>query len=568
MGVGCTRANERVAAAKGQLPGGAEPSFEENQDVNGAGVLFAIPALLSNGLLDIKGRFSLPEGYYRIEGIFLLLGMMALQRVKTIEALRYLDPGEMGKPLGLDRVPEARTLRMKLSILSETGDPKGWQSNLSQQWMTDNTDCTGSLYIDGHVRLYHGHQTKLPKRYVARERLCLRGVTDYWVNDKTGRPFFVIYKTVNTGLIKVLRDDIVPRLLKDIPGQPDESSLEDDTEQYRFELIFDREGYSPVFFEEMWKSRIAVTTYRKNKYESWPEEEFEKCEVLLATGMTTTMELAERFDVELGTKKIKVREVRRLTASGHQTAIVTTNTKASIIEVAAHMFARWSQENFFKYMRQHFGIDQLAGYDLHENYETAKVVNPDYRQIQTKIRSKQSKLNRLQARLGQKILDGDLDHFEPEAFLQKQSENLEQVSKFQSEIEALKSDRKAIQSHIDYKDLPPGEQFKSISTPKKYLIDTVKMIAYRAETALANSMTPHLAKPEVARSFIRQVLTTDADLLPDYENNILHVSLHNLSNPQHIGYARKLCDLMNETATIFPGTKLRIFYDLESNEIL
>jgi hypothetical protein len=32
------------------------------------------------------------------------------------------------------------------------------------------------------VRVYHGDQTKLPRRYVSRERLCLRGTTDYWVN--------------------------------------------------------------------------------------------------------------------------------------------------------------------------------------------------------------------------------------------------------------------------------------------------------------------------------------------------------------------------------------------------
>ena len=71
------------------------------------------------------------------------------------------------------------------------------------------------------------------------------------------------------------------------------------------------------------------------------------------------------------------------------------------------------------------------------------------------------------------------------------------------------------------------------------------MIAYRAETALANSMIPHFRKPDVARTFIRQVLTTDADLLPDNENKILRVRLHNLANPQHIEFARKLCLILN-----------------------
>lgn len=277
--------------------------------------------------------------------------------------------------------------------------------------------------------------------------------------------------------------------------------------------------------------------------------------------------LAERVDVHLGTNKVKVREVRRLAVSGHQTAIVTTNKMATITEIAAHMFARWSQENFFKYMRQHYGIDQLAGYDLDKIDETTKLVNPDYRRIQSTIRTKQSQLNRQQARLGQEILDGDLDHFEPEAFLQKQAEILELTSQLRSELEALKSERKSMNSHIEYRDLPPDEQFKSISTPKKYLVDTIKMIAYRAETALANSMIPHLEKPEVARSFIRQILTTDADLVPDHEHKILRVSLHNLANPRHIRSAKKFCYLLNETSTIFPGTDLRVSYHLVSDGI-
>ena len=565
MGVGCTRTHERLAASVGELPGGAKPHFEPNQDVKGAGVLFALPALLSNGLLDIQGRFALPEGYYQVESIFLMMGMMALQRIRHIENLRYQDPGEMGKHLGLDRVPEARTLREKLKLLALTGKPKEWQAYLSQEWMRDDPESTGSLYVDGHVRLYHGNQTRLPKRYVSRERLCLRGVTDYWVNDKTGRPFFVVYKEVNEGLLKVLRDDIVPRLLNDVPGQPDDASLQRHENQYRFELVFDREGYSPEFFQDMWAKRIAVTTYRKNKYDTWPENEFQEYRVFLANGLETQMMLAERLDVHIGAKQVELREVRRLAQSGHQTAIVTTNRIGSITEIAAHMFARWSQENFFKYMRQHYGIDQLAGYDLEEINETIKVVNPEYRQLQNQIRAINAKLSRLKTQLGEQLLDEDLDLFDPETFLQTKGDLLEEVVHHEEKLTELKASRKTIPSHIEYKNLPKEDQFKKISPPKKYLVDTIKMIAYRAETAMANLIAPHLRKTDAARSLIRQILMTDADMTPDYEHKRLQISLHNLANPQHMEFALQMCHLLNATETFFPGTDLTIFYDLVSN---
>jgi hypothetical protein len=39
-----------------------------------------------------------------------------------------------------------------------------------------------------------------------------------------------------------------------------------------------------------------------------------------------------------------------------QTAILSTD----YARLAASMFARWSQENFFRYMRQHYGLDRLV----------------------------------------------------------------------------------------------------------------------------------------------------------------------------------------------------------------
>jgi len=81
--------------------------------------------------------------------------------------------------------------------------------------------------VDGHVRVYHGSQTALPRRYVPRQRLCLRGTTDYWVNDALGRPFFVVEKVADPGLLETLRTDIVPRLLADVPAQPSPQQLQD-----------------------------------------------------------------------------------------------------------------------------------------------------------------------------------------------------------------------------------------------------------------------------------------------------------------------------------------------------
>jgi hypothetical protein len=48
-----------------------------------------------------------------------MLALLALARLPSLEQLRYCAPGEWGKLLGLDRIPEVRTVRQKLALLAD-----------------------------------------------------------------------------------------------------------------------------------------------------------------------------------------------------------------------------------------------------------------------------------------------------------------------------------------------------------------------------------------------------------------------------------------------------------------
>ena len=363
-------------------------------------MLFSLPALISNGLFYKSGEhFQLPHGYYGLDSLFIILSFLVLLRIKSLEGVRYLPPGELGKVVGLDRIPEVKTLRDKVGILSNSGNVEEWQNDLSRYWMESSPDLSGYLYVDGHVRVYHGNQTKLPRRYVSRERLCLRGMTDYWVNDALGQPFFVVTTALTSGLLSMLKSDIIPRLLDDVPNQPSEEVLKKDIYLHRFVLLFDREGYSPVFFEEMYlEHRIACITYHKHPGEDWPQEEFVEEEVIFKNGEKVEMKLAERRVVL--SDMFWIREIRKLNDSGHQTSILSSDYKSGRGEIAGAIFKRWSQENFFKYMLEHFGIDRLIEYETEPMPETARVVNPRYRELDSDIRKINSKRTRLLAQFG------------------------------------------------------------------------------------------------------------------------------------------------------------------------
>ncbi len=565
MGIGCTREEERTQAALGELKEAAA-EFAANIDVQSAGVLSALPSLLANGLLKYSEPFlTLPKGYYGLESVLIILAFVALLRIKSIEGVRYCDPGELGKLVGLDRIPEVKTLRQKIERLSGHGNPESWSRELAKSWMEAAPDLAGTLYIDGHIRVYYGKNTTLPKRYVARERLCLRGVSDYWINDATGQPFFAITQTVNSGLLAVLRQKIVPRLLEEVPHQPTKEELESNRYLLRFGLVFDREGYSPVFFKQMWAERIACYTYRKYARENWPESEFEEREVRFPSGEVAQMKLAER-GIYYKKEDIWIREIRKLTDTSHQTALVTTDYHNDAAQIGGRMFSRWSQENFFKYAMEHFGIDRLIDYKLEKMDETVKVVNPLYRKLDGQIRSKKAKFSRKQADYGALIMKEEIEEEKIKEFVRKKSELKELTEALEKEIEMLKAQRKQTKKHIVFSELPEAEQFKTLKKSGKQFIDVIKMIAYRAETAMANILRDGMLKKDEARTLVRQIFMTDADIEPDEKNGILNVKIHNMTNPRNNRYVQKLCEVLNESETVFPGTNLRMVYNLVSNQ--
>jgi hypothetical protein len=100
------------------------------------------------------------------------------------------------------------------------------------------------------MRVYNGQQTQLPRHHVARQKLCLRATTDYWVNALDGQPFMVVNpvlsfaegKAVDPGLIKVIENDILPELEARVPAQDERTAAAKKPYPHRFTLVFDREG--------------------------------------------------------------------------------------------------------------------------------------------------------------------------------------------------------------------------------------------------------------------------------------------------------------------------------------
>jgi hypothetical protein len=562
IGTACTRADERIDAAFG-LATCASTRFESACDVPMAGLLTGLPALCANGLLSGVGKhLSLPKGFYGALHILLLLGFMALGRIRRPEGLRSIPPGEFGRVIGLDRVPEVRTMRQKIGLMAATGNLQAWGQELSKSWMQADPQEAGYLYVDGHVRVYDGKLANLPKRFVSRERLCLHGTTDYWVNDAIGRPFFVVSKAVTEGMGDALLKDIVPELLKSVPQQPTQKELDVDAKLHRFVIVFDRECSNYKLLSELWQQRIGAITYRKNVKDKWPTQEFSEETVPVIGGESTTMMLALR-ETTLSAQghSIAVTEVRRLTDTGHQTAIITTARNLGTTTIASRMFARWCQENFFSYMMQHYDIDGLIEYGAQELPGTTLVINPERRELEKTIKRVKLTLKQHQTRLAAYTQCTDQEAQRP-LQVQKRAECVESIQAVQGEIEVLYAKRKTTDKKVRIDSLSKDKKPTQLLPLTKMFADTVKMIAYRAETAMVALLKRHLNKEEEARALVRELFISSGDIEPDEVTKTLTVRVHRMVTPAHDKAISALLEDLNSLGFCHPETGAKMVYSL------
>ena len=552
----------RVAASAGAMAE-ARPRFGEPLSaVACGGVLAALPALLEEGLLQHADRFlSLPKGYYGLTSTLLLLAFLFMARVRNPEALRHEAPGEWGAVLGLDRCPEAKTLRRKVRALAaDERRVKGWQDALARDWMADGGDTVATLSVDGHVKVYAGRKGRLPKHFVSRQKLCLPASTSYWVNALGGRPLLCLHKDLDPGMARALEHDVLPALERiGLPGPdaPDLTASEDATPALT--LVFDREGWSPALFRRLARRGIAVITWHKGfRGEDWPEAEFRAVEAPLhgpGGVQTAEVRLAERR-VQLRDGP-EVRQIRRLLDTGRQVPLVTTDFGVPMERAAGALFSRWAQESFFKYMRDEFDLDGLPVHALAGLDPDARVVNPARRELDRRINRMRGRLGTLRNRVA------DLLRGTPSDAAARSAGKLKaEIGTLDAEREALKLERREVPTHVRAAELGEGEMLDALPSSERLLLDVIRMIAYRAETRMMPAVAEAQGSKRRPRRPLAELFRSEADIIPDPENGVLRVRILGTASNAGDAAIAGLLDELTRTGTVFPGTGLRMVYEL------
>ncbi len=521
----------------------AAPLFREGSSVPGVGVLLALPCLVEGGLLRISRKLygEIGPAFYGLRTTLLTLLFMALLRIKRPEHLKECDPAAFGRLLGLDRAPEVKTLRRRLTRLAAHHCAEQLGAELARLRVDQRGHLMGFLYVDGHVRAYHGQRAISSSAYVARRHLAMPASTDYWINDRTGDPLLVITGEVDAALTKAL-----PRLLREV---------RDVVGERRITIVFDRGGWSPKLFATMIKDGFDVLTYRKGRCRHINERRFVRRRAEL-DGRSVDYLLHDQ-PVRFLKGKLRLRQITRLCDNGHQTQVITSRWDLRDIEVAYRMFERWRQENFFKYMREEFLLDALVDYQIEPEDPTRTIRNPERRALDKEIRAARADLARLEREYGAAAADNAEQHRPTmRGFKAAHGRLGKQLRAARARVAQLSEQRHDVPKRVEVRDLNERTLVK-LATERKHLTDIIKMVAYQAESDLLALLRPHYARVEQeGRTLLHELFAAAGDIrVCDSE---LRITLAPLSSPHRTHAAKALCEMLDHTATIFPGSRLRM----------
>jgi hypothetical protein len=136
-----------------------------------------------------------------------------------------------------------------------------------------------------------------------------------------------------------------------------------------------------------------------------------------------------------------------------------------------------------------------------------------------------------------------------------------EIDRATNHIKKLQAWRDSLPARVTVADAPEGQEMVKLSTERKHLTNVLKMVAYQMESDLVELIRPHYSRIEdEGRTFIQMALQDTADIEPTGEK--LRVRLAPLSSPHRSRVLESLCDALNKTKTLFPGTRLQMNYEV------
>ncbi len=416
-------------------------------------------------------------------------------------------------------------------------------------------------YVDGHVRAYAGTR-KIAKTHVPRLKFPAPATLETWVSDAAGDPLLVVLAQPAASLAAELR-----RLIPDL-----RTLVGDDR---RVLVGFDRGGWSPTLFADLHAAGFDILTWRKGPTADIDEHKFAEHSHTDEHGRTHTWRLADT-DVELditdGPRKGEVFTMRQISlfesTRTRQMHILTTRADLTPGEIRYRMGSRWRQENHYRYARIHFDLDSHDSYRATGDDPTRMVPNPAKKTAYQQVENARRALHSAETASDAALLAAHSPQPGTSVLLTNPMINTINADMHTAEhaLDAALAAHQAIPARVPLAEVNPGQQV--LDTETKLIHHAIRIAAYNTMRSLARTIltdTGYTRADDEAHTLIRTALAGSGDIIPEPATNTLHIRLDPLSAPRHTAAIDELCQTLNTTDTVYPGTDLTLRYCTKSH---
>ncbi len=510
------------------------------------GVALYYPALAAVGLIDVaRSLFGLSRSErFGVRAVFSTLFFMTVLSKTTVESAKHLRRAEFGAMVGTGRAPAVKTLRRKLGELVAQAKASEFGVGLARRWVDAGIVATAYLYVDGHMETYTGKR-RLQEVWNSQRRMPLPGIHRYFVGDANGRPLLFLTEALSANLAKAM-----PRVVE---------AVREVVGDRTFTMIFDRGGYDGKLFAWLQGERIGFITYQRGN-PKLSDDAFRRRETRFE-GRRVRFRLAED-DVTIGRSGPWRRIVLR-TKDGHQTPIITNlGPEIGAARIACLMFARWRQENLFKYMSDHHGLDTLTSYASAPADPHTQIPNPQRKHLDRQIAELRKQAAILRAELGDALVN------EPKANSRSahglktaQRGTVKHLRQIEHDIARLVAARKPLPARVSIADAHTSRDVMCLE--HKAIIDRVKIAAYNADDWLCDRLVAHYPNVHDVRDLLRSFAQLSGEI--QTTNGTVTVTLDPPDTPKHRRALRGLITDLNLIGATYPGTDIPVTYHLKTH---
>jgi len=458
-----------------------------------AGVLLLYAALARLDVWSVFRELAATTGPSRLYGwahtVAAIICGFAL-RFRSIEDLKNALRGDLGVVVGAAHAPTVLVLRQKIQALAESLDPVALARALFRRYVALEPVWEGFYYVDGHFCPYYG-QHPTPQGWSPTRRLAVPGHTDVYVHDVRGRVLFFLSRPLNDSLGRAIPGAVAEIRQVHGPGP--------------FTLVFDRGGFSADAFRFLQAEGLGFITYlaRRRHARRLPADRFHRS-WFTVEGTRHVYHVAEKR-TRVG-RAGALRTILFLGDEGQQIPVLTNLAAETLpAKVVQCLRLRWRQENAFKFLHEHYAVEQIIQYGADVEAQPRRVPNPKRRILTDRLRQVSGEIDALEGELGHAVDIND-ESRRPTArgFKIAHSALRQRLAQRRQVFARLQTRLRHTPGQIDA--AVAGKTRPLLREDRRLVVNTLKLVAANAERLIALRFRQHYDAPNDVFSVFRGLL--------------------------------------------------------------